>query len=188
MADEQSAVAVARGVAVMGIPRSAELVWAFSHPPERSLGAVHPILVVARDLARRHAAQWSAEDVCRDNSADDGLVAKAKRQIDVMNAARTVLVDRIDSLPDVSLEGDAGVSLHTETLGQLVDRLAVAWVRSRKLAESAGQHPGQRSDARRALTLLAQLCDGYDDLVRDLREGRRRLPVWRSLKRYGTRR
>ncbi|GAB3866025.1 DUF4254 domain-containing protein [Dactylosporangium cerinum] len=144
------------------------------------------MLDAAGELAQHHLAQWQAEDLSRDHRTDDAAVARAKRQIDAMNLMRAELVDRVDSLIDDSLPADPHASLHTETLGQLVDRLAVAWVRSRRLAEVAGRDAALRSDARRAMTLLTQLCDAYDDLLRDLRDDRRRLPAWRTLKRYGT--
>jgi hypothetical protein len=105
-----------------------------------------------------------------------------------LNLARVELIDQIDTWVEDRIRFDSSLSLHTETLGQLTDRLAVAWVRSRRMVDLSHRRPGGQEDARRALALLTQLCDAYDDLVRDLREGRRRLPAWRSLKRYGTER
>jgi len=169
------------------LPRSAEIMWAFSSDPTDSPRSSHPVLDAAADLAAGHEEQWAAEDRSRNCGEDDHAVARAKRRIDVLNRARVEIVDRVDAWAEDAVIGEAAASLHTETLGQLVDRLAVAWVRSRRFAGLAASDPDGRDDARRALTLLVQLCDAYDDLVRDLRNGGRRLPVWRSLKRYGTR-
>jgi hypothetical protein len=165
--------------------RSADLVWAFSGRLDQPADA-DPVLAIAHELARHHDVQWSAEDLSRDHASDDSVVAEAKRCIDAMNLVRAELVDRIDRWAEDRLPGNEPAALHTETLGQLIDRLAVAWVRSRKLSEASGDDLEKRGDARSALTQLAQLCDAYDDLMRDLYAGRRRLPVWRSLKRYGT--
>jgi hypothetical protein len=170
------------------LPRSADLVWAFAEPAGVDGEHRHPVLAAAGRLARGHGDQWTAEDACRDPTADDHVVAATKRAIDAMNEARVAAVDAIDAWAADTVRGPAEAALHTETLGCLVDRLAVAWVRSQRMVERASAAPDGRDDARRALTMLAQLCDAYDDLARDLQEGRRRLPVWRSLKRYGPRR
>lgn len=166
------------------LPGSAEVVRAFVAPPSGT-EEQHPVLIAAGQLASGHREQWDAEDVCRDVGADDHALAASKRAIDLMNAGRAELVDQVDGWAAANLHGDVEAALHTETLGQLVDRLAVAWVRSRQLAQRAGDAPQERPIARAALRQLAEMCDAYDDLVRDLREGRRRLPRWRSLKRYG---
>ncbi len=186
--DQRSTAFGMTNSAPVDLPRSAEIVWAFSAGPTDSRTTWHPVLDAAADLAARHDEQWSAEDASRDGGDDDRAVARAKRRIDALNRARMELVDRVDAWAEVAVIGEAAASsLHTETLGLVVDRLAVAWVRSRRVAGLAGPGPDGRDDARRALTLLVQLCDAYDDLVRDLRDGGRRLPVWRTLKRYGSR-
>lgn len=166
------------------IPGSADVVRAFVAPPSGT-EEQHPVLIAAGLLAGGHREQWDAEDACRDAGADDHALAASKRAIDLMNAARADLMEQVDAWAAANLHGDAEAALHTETLGHLVDRLAVAWVRSRQLAQRAGDAPQERPIARAALRQLAELCDAYDDLVRDLRDGRRRLPQWRSLKRYG---
>lgn len=68
-----------------------------------------------------------------------------------------------------------GATLHTETIGAVIDRLAEASVRAHhalmtldaddELLHGAWHH-------------LAELTDAYDDLVRDVLAGRRRLPEW----------
>ncbi|WP_245550783.1 DUF4254 domain-containing protein [Nocardia paucivorans] len=68
-----------------------------------------------------------------------------------------------------------GATLHTETIGAVIDRLAEASVRAHhalmtlvsddELLHSAWHH-------------LAELTDAYDDLVREIMAGRRRLPEW----------
>jgi hypothetical protein len=170
-------------IAAPSLPKSAELVNSFAGEAGH-----HPVHKAAAELAGQHLAQWDSEDTCRNNADDDHAVAEAKRVIDWLNTARVRLIDHIDTwaATNVSESPQAarfGAALHTETLGQLIDRLAVAWVRAQKLVSTDA--PGSRDDAQRALRQLIELCEAYDDLVRDLREGRRRLPSWRSLKRYG---
>ncbi|MGH3694976.1 MAG: DUF4254 domain-containing protein [Pseudonocardiaceae bacterium] len=69
--------------------------------------------------------------------------------------------------------------LHTETLGQLVDRLATVWTRSCLIAEN-DTGLTESTWARVALHQLGKLCTGYDDLVTDVERGRRRLPAYQT--------
>lgn len=164
------------------LPSSGEVLKAF----EAQAGAgSHRVLAAATELARGHLDQWLEEDRCRDHFDDDAVVAQAKRTIDRMNRARVDVVSRIDDWAmRCVLDSTAGV-LHTETLGQLIDRFAIAWVRARQLASSADRDDSQRLAAVRAAAQLADLCDGYDRLTADLDRGIRRLPRWRTLKQYG---
>ncbi|MEV6136940.1 DUF4254 domain-containing protein [Nocardia sp. NPDC051990] len=66
-----------------------------------------------------------------------------------------------------------GASLHTESLGAVVDRMASSWV----VANTAIDVDGARSDnTHKHWYHLAELVDGYTDLVIDVAGGRRRLP------------
>ncbi|MDO3646076.1 DUF4254 domain-containing protein [Nocardia mangyaensis] len=66
-----------------------------------------------------------------------------------------------------------GASLHTESLGAVVDRMARSWVD----ANQAIDLNGARSDStHKHWYQLAELVDGYTDLVTDVAGGRRRLP------------
>ncbi|MFI6758853.1 DUF4254 domain-containing protein [Micromonospora sp. NPDC050417] len=145
-----------------------------------------PLRVSGR-LAMHHGDQWSAEMISRDPSADDHVVAAAKRSIDLLNRVRVDLVTEIDTWVDRVL-GDRGTGpLHTETIGSVIDRLAIAWVRCQRLTGRERQGRGD-SQAGTALWQLRELARAYDDLVRDVHEGRRRIPRWRALKNYGARR
>ncbi|MQY18589.1 DUF4254 domain-containing protein [Nocardia macrotermitis] len=66
-----------------------------------------------------------------------------------------------------------GASLHTESLGAVIDRMARSWVD----ANQAIDREGARSDTtHKHWYHLAELVDGYTDLVVDVAGGRRRLP------------
>jgi hypothetical protein len=66
-----------------------------------------------------------------------------------------------------------GAALHTESLGAVVDRMARSWV----TANQAIDRDGPRSDnTHKQWYRLAELVDGYTDLVIDVAGGRRRLP------------
>jgi hypothetical protein len=137
------------------------------------------VLDVARRLVAIHQQQWRAEDACRAAEAPDAHIAAAKRSIDNLNARRVALVEELDSWAAQLICSSTGAPLHTETVGSVVDRLAIAWVRSRN---HAGATPAR---TRAAVRQMIELAEAYDDLVRDVSAGRRRLPVWLPLKRYG---
>ncbi|TKG60240.1 MULTISPECIES: DUF4254 domain-containing protein [Pseudonocardiaceae] len=140
----------------------------------------HVVLDIAADLASHHQRQWQAENVSRAVGISGDEIAACKQLIDELNAQRVALVERIDTWVAREIPSRADASLHTETLGSVIDRLAIAWVRASNLTDTGEI----RETARLALRQLAELADAYDDLIRDVAAGHRRLPAWRSLKTY----
>lgn len=141
------------------------------------------VLANARELAARHQRQWDAEDRCRAVAASVTDVAVAKGVIDRLNAVRVALVEEIDLWVSAQVERRSDGALHTETLGSVIDRLAIAWVRAARLGE------GMTRDRRAGVAerQMWELASAYDDLIDDVDAGRRRLPLWRPLKSYGSR-
>jgi len=142
----------------------------------------HPgqlVIDVGHELAAQHQRQWRAEDASRADEASAETVASCKRLIDELNIRRVMLVEQIDEWVVREIRSQAHASLHTETFGSVVDRMAIAWVRVNSLRDA-----GASDQVRLALRQLTELAAAYDDLVRDLALGRRRLPSWRSLKNY----
>jgi hypothetical protein len=147
------------------------------------------VLDFAWQLGRHHLEQWAMEDECRDQAGDDRAVAAAKRAIDRLNCARIDLIQGIDAWAANCLLSPSSATPHTETLGSTIDRLAVAWVRSRRL-EDRLDTPAKRNDHEvrsRAAMQLMELACAYDHLIREVQIGMRRLPNWLPLKRYGSR-
>ncbi|MEV0031896.1 DUF4254 domain-containing protein [Nocardia sp. NPDC050793] len=68
-----------------------------------------------------------------------------------------------------------GATLHTETVGAVIDRLAESSVRAHHALMTLDAHDELLHCAWHH---LAELADAYDDLVRDVIAGRRRLPEW----------
>jgi hypothetical protein len=68
-----------------------------------------------------------------------------------------------------------GATLHTETVGAVIDRLAESSVRAHHALMTLD---AQDERLHCAWHHLAELADAYDDLVRDIVAGRRRLPEW----------
>ncbi|WP_434743837.1 DUF4254 domain-containing protein [Micromonospora sp. SH-82] len=121
--------------------------------------------------------------ISRDSSADDHVVAAAKRSIDTLNEVRMTLISDVDSWVEKTVRVSGAAPLHTETIGSVIDRLAIAWVRWRRLVELDAR---QRSGIRPSLALrqFTELAHAYDVLAVDVHEGRRRVPRWRALKSY----
>lgn len=162
------------------LPRSASIIEAFRDTTSRD-HAGQLVLDTANELAAQHEQQWQAEDASRVPGASAEDVAESKRLIDDLNARRVALVERIDEWVSTQVRSVVThASLHTETLGSVIDRLAIAWVRANSLINSGGT----RDRTRLALRQLAELADAYDDLIRDVATGHRRLPAWRPLKTY----
>ncbi|WP_179118054.1 DUF4254 domain-containing protein [Saccharothrix sp. ALI-22-I] len=172
---EQGGTANAAAAGV--IPRASLVVRAFSSPHE--VNGLHSVLAVAADLGAENRARAEVQRVLSDPRSDEHVVAAALRAIHDHDVTRSVLVERIDVWAAGQFGESSARLLHTESLGQLADRLAAAWVRSRLLAED--DNPAARDPAKLALHRLGELCIGYDDLVADLLGGRRRLPIYQVL-------
>src|SRR5690606_28836583 len=102
------------------LPRSASIIEAFRDTTSRD----HPgqlVLDTANELAAQHGQQWQAEDVSRASGASADAIAESKRLIDDLNARRVALVERIDEWVSAQVHSRADASLHTETLGSVVD-------------------------------------------------------------------
>ncbi|WP_324195438.1 DUF4254 domain-containing protein [Nocardia terpenica] len=127
-----------------------------------------PLLWFARDLAVLHERRLIGRGGSVPESDTTAMIEIERR--------RTELVMAIDdwvarAVPQHRL----GATLHTETVGSVIDRLAEASVRA--------HHALMTLDANDEVLHacwhhLAELADGYDDLVRDVLAGRRRLPAW----------
>ncbi|WNV83899.1 DUF4254 domain-containing protein [Umezawaea sp. Da 62-37] len=162
------------------IPRASLVVRAFNNPYE--VGGGHPLLLLVANLGAEHQALAEAQRIISNPCRDDHVIAAALRAIHDHGVTRTALAMRIDVWAAEQFGESSARLLHTEGLGQLVDRLAVLWAWSRLLAED--DDPAARDPAKLALHRLGELCIGYDDLVTDLLGGRRRLPIYQALARY----
>lgn len=114
------------------IPTAATLLVAF----DRVEGSSPPLTVpeVAGALAVVHRLQWQAENDCRGPAATVELIAATKQLIDSLNHRRVKLVESVDRWATRHVPQSADATLHTETLGSVIDRLAIASVRAANLA------------------------------------------------------
>jgi hypothetical protein len=162
------------------LPGSGQLLHSFADDPMSVAEGVAPPLAIAHQLARQHEHQWNAEDLCRSPIVSDEVLGRVKRRIDALNDRRVELIDRLDQWVGSQLRQDPHAVPHTETYGMIVDRMAISWVRVRKMSASL--------DGQRPLTMakcqLSELALAYDALIAEVETRRRSLPVWRPLKFY----
>ncbi|MFE1597170.1 DUF4254 domain-containing protein [Nocardia sp. NPDC058705] len=161
------------------LPTPSALLRAFlhTHHPDPTR---HQVLDAARGLANCHDRRRKLLEQARDPAASSSGVAAYGRLVDAIDNDRVALIARIDDWVAAHVEHRDGASLHTETLGAVIDRMAAKWIAAQlALAAQTTTTPRQR-EARTHLQWcrLAELTDGYRDLITDVTEHRRRLPVW----------
>ncbi|MCR6488346.1 nitrogenase-stabilizing/protective protein NifW [Amycolatopsis sp. OK19-0408] len=157
-------------------PRAAAVVRAFTTTP--SGGYQHPVLAAASALATANRTRAQVHRVLGDPDADAHAITAAIRAQQRGDAACAALIDRIDRWGAVELPQRRTGVLHTESLGQLIERLVIVWMRGQLLAED--RHEPADPQVRLAARQLGELARAYDDLVTDLLLGRRQLPVFQT--------
>ena len=138
--------------------------------------------------------QWHLEDIIRDPHIDPVEALNLKRRIDRSNQDRTDLVEQIDSYfrmiyNDVKPLADA--TINTESPAWAVDRLSILALKIYHMKEQV-----DRSDAsdehidkcqKKLNVLLEQQVDlgtAIDQLLDDIKAGRKYLKVYRQMKMY----
>ncbi|MFI6368061.1 DUF4254 domain-containing protein [Nocardia sp. NPDC050630] len=163
------------------LPSPAALLRAFRdpHDPNRHR---HRVLAAGRALVECHERRRNALQTAHAPDAPSGRVAQCLQLVDDLDAHRSELVGHIDNWVASNVEHRAGASLHTETLGAVIDRMAAKWVAAQYalgMSPVGSTHPLQLDDeAQLQWSRLAELADGYKDLITDVIQHRRRLPVW----------
>ena len=140
----------------------------------------HPMLVVVAVLARRHQERAEALHTARETQANDAVLAAGTRLLMDCAHARATLIEQIDRWAAETVpEPPTAALLHTETLGRLVDRMAMTWTHWQRLHQRvpASRRRPVGHHAQAAMDEVAALSHAYDDLLVDLRCGRRRLPT-----------
>jgi hypothetical protein len=138
--------------------------------------------------------QWHLEDLIRDPQITPGEALKIKRRIDESNQQRTDVVEYIDSW---FLQENAGVqplpdaTINTESLAWAIDRLSILALKIYHMQIEATREDATAAHraacAQKLHILLSQRDDlsvAIDQLLRDIREGRKYMKVYRQMKMY----
>ena len=123
------------------------------------------------------AVQWHLEDIIRNPAIDPVEAIAIKRRIDKSNQDRTDLVELIDSFfldkyKDVKVLPDA--TINTESPAWAVDRLSILTLKIYKCEEKLKVLLEQKTDLSTAL----------DQLLTDIKEGRKYMKVYKQMKMY----
>lgn len=173
------------------LPSVAELLRAFR-------GSIGPhdrhraVLDAAHGLMGCHERRHTALAAAHAPDAGSDQLARCSHLIEDIDAERAKYVAGIDTWVADNISHRSGASLHTETLGAVIDRMAAKWVAAQYAlglpctGGKSGSRARTRSNGRRGVDAqahlhwvrLAELADGYKDLITDVTEHRRRLPVF----------
>ena len=135
---------------------------------------------------------WALEDEVRRRDLADAVLVATKRSIDVVNQRRNDLTEQVDDLvlAEFSSVELAGSELHSETAGQMFDRLSILALKIRNFAVVAGgaEDLEVAELSRRRLKILetqrADLADCLRRLLRDFAAGKRHFKSYRQFKAY----
>jgi hypothetical protein len=166
------------------------VVWYSQMPAGMPAGDDLGALVLAQHYC--NFILWALEDEARRTNVDDSVIADVKRSIDGWNQKRNDLIERIDEkvlagLPPPDL---AAAEQHSETAGQMIDRLSILSLKIWHMSAYAsdGKAPALAAECARKLEILREQ---RQDLARCLGRlldacvaGRRFFKLYRQFKAY----
>jgi hypothetical protein len=172
-------------MSVVSFPTGAELVSEM----ERAIGGdthAYPIpwVTLVTELVVSNLAQWELEDVTRDPSASDEVVANAKKGIDRLNIGRHRLVEQIDAWIAAGLEQPADAPLATESPGMVLDRLSVLVIRRVRTESATARQPDYSERLPELEARIKALSSALDSYVEELQAGTRQFLPYEHFKLY----
>lgn len=138
--------------------------------------------------------QWHLEDIIRDPDINPVEALELKRRIDRSNQDRTDMVEELDSYfldqyKDVTPLPDA--TINTESPAWALDRLSILALKIYHMdvevnrQDASPEHVERcRAKLRVLLTQREDLTQAIDQLLDDIREGRKYMKVYRQMKMY----
>ncbi len=181
--------AVIEDIDVCRLHDEALAAWGDEPPATPDPGADLSALVRAQHLC--NFTLWRLEDEARRVDVPDAHIARTKHAIDRWNQQRNDLIELIDATVLATLPAaTAGAEQHSETAGQMIDRLSILALKIHHM----GRHAARRDEpalAAECADKLAVLATQRDDLAAclrrlldDCRTGRRFFKLYRQFKAY----
>ena len=143
---------------------------------------------------RIDAVQWHLEDVIRDPDIEAAKALAIKRRIDTSNQERTDMVELIDryffdQCKDVKTLPDA--TINTESPAWAIDRLSILVLKIYHMKQETERQDATKEHieacAKKRDVLLEQKADlslALDQLLEDIRKGRKYMKIYRQMKMY----
>ena len=140
------------------------------------------------------AVQWHLEDVIRDPDIEPVKALEIKRRIDQLNQRRTDLVELLDGYfwdkyKNVRILSCATVN--TESPAWAVDRLSILTLKIYHMNEEVNRPdatPEHKTKCEEKLKVLLEqktdLSTALDQLLTDIKEGRKYMKVYKQMKMY----
>ncbi len=138
--------------------------------------------------------QWHLEDIIRDPKIDPVKALEIKRRIDQSNQHRTDVVEKMDDrfveyFKEVKFTTEA--RLNSETPAWLLDRMSILVLKIYHMKEQTERRDASADHIQKCLSRLSVLMEQrtdmagcFDDLMEDVRNGKRRIKVYRQMKMY----
>jgi hypothetical protein len=138
--------------------------------------------------------QWHYEDIIRDPNIEPKEALALKRRIDKSNQDRTDMVEEIDTYfrevnSDVKVLPDA--TINTESPAWAIDRLSILALKiwhMKEQTERKDASPQHIATCKAKLEVLLEqqkdLSKAIDQLLHDIRNGRKFMKVYRQMKMY----
>lgn len=139
---------------------------------------------------------WHEEDIARSPDVSDARIAQVKRAIDRFNQQRNDAIEKLDDwltdrLQSANISPANELPGNTETPGSAIDRLSIIALRIFHLAEQA-ERSGTSAEHRESVVQKKAICELQRDdlaqalqqLVVDIKEGRKRHRTYRQFKMY----
>jgi hypothetical protein len=135
---------------------------------------------------------WALEDEARRTNVDDSVIADVKRSIDGWNQKRNDLIEQIDEkvLADLPVPDLAVAEQHSETAGQMIDRLSILSLKIWHMSAYAsdGNAPALAAECAGKLEILQQqrqdLARCLGRLLEACAAGKRFFKLYRQFKAY----
>lgn len=138
--------------------------------------------------------QWHLEDIIRDPGIEDSYGMEIKRRIDKSNQHRTETVEKVDDLILAEILPQSFIKearINTESPGWAIDRLSILCLKIYHMNVEAGRADASndhKSQCLKKLHILKEqqkdLCLAIDQLIEDIKAGRRIAKVYHQMKMY----